>query len=114
MRERVEALGSSGTALVGGFLGLLGWAADAELRARAGSRPGADWSVLYAELPLTVLAGAVVALLAWWLPRRWGVRPSATGYAGRAVLVVVALAGFWLAVEGWYDGLPEPLPDRKP
>ncbi|MFE7466022.1 hypothetical protein ACFU6R_18205 [Streptomyces sp. NPDC057499] len=114
MKERVEALSGIGVALAGGFAGLLGWAADAGLRARAGFAAGPDWHVLYAELPLTVLAGVVVALAAWLLPRRWGVGPSAAGYMGRTALLALALAGFWLVVEGWYAGLPEPLPDRKP
>ncbi|MFD7498138.1 alpha/beta fold hydrolase [Streptomyces sp. NPDC059832] len=114
MRERVEALSGTGVALAGGFVGLLGWAADAELRARAGFEPGPDWSVLYAELPLTVLVGVVAALSAWLLPRRWMIGPSVAGYAGRAALVAVVLAGFWLAVQGWYAGLPESVPDRKP
>ncbi|MEE1773479.1 hypothetical protein PUR34_36275 [Streptomyces sp. JV185] len=114
MRERAEALSGTGVALVGGFVGLLGWAADAELRARAGFEAGPDWSVLYAELPLTVLVGVVAALAAWLLPRRWMVGPSVAGYAGRVALVAVVLAGFWLAVQGWYAGLPEPVPDHKP
>lgn len=114
MRERVEALSGTGVALAGGFVGLLGWAADAELRARAGFEPGPDWGVLYAELPLTVLVGVAAALSAWLLPRRWMIGPSVVGYAGRAALVAVVLAGFWLAVQGWYAGLPESVPDLKP
>lgn len=42
-RERVEALRGVGVALAGGFAGLLGWAADAELRARAGFE-STSWS----------------------------------------------------------------------
>ncbi|MEU6926742.1 MULTISPECIES: hypothetical protein [unclassified Streptomyces] len=114
MRERVEALSGTGVVLAGGSVGLLGWAADAELRARAGFEAGPDWSVLYAELPLTVLIGVVVALAAWLLPRRWMIGPSMAGYVVRAALVAMVLAGFWLAVQGWYAGLPEPAPDRKP
>ncbi|PVC69342.1 hypothetical protein DBP18_20660 [Streptomyces sp. CS081A] len=113
-RERVEALSGTGIALAGGFVGLLGWAADAELRARAGFEAGPDWSVLYAELPLTVLAGLLIALSAWLLPRRWMTGASFTGYTGRAVLVAVALVGFRLIVQDWYMTLPEPVPDRKP
>ncbi|WEH34880.1 hypothetical protein PZB75_16880 [Streptomyces sp. AM 4-1-1] len=120
MRERiealrgVEALSGSGVALVGGFAGLLGWAADAELRARAGYQRGPAWHVLYAELPLTVLAGVAVALTAWLLPRRLRAGRYAAGYAGRVALAAVALTRFWSVVERWYEGLPEPLPDRKP
>lgn len=114
MRERVEALSGTGVALAGGFVGLLGWAADAELRARAGFEAGPDWSVLYAELPLTVLVGVLAALSAWLLPRRWMIRSSVASYAGRVVLVAIVLAGFWLAVQGWYTGLPESMPDHKP
>ncbi|MFH8725742.1 hypothetical protein [Streptomyces termitum] len=114
MRERVEATSGTVTALVGGLVGLLGWYADAELRARAGFAPGPDWSVLYAELPLTVLAGAAAGLLAWLPPRRWVPGPPVAGCAGRAVLAAVVLIGFWLAVQGWYAGLPEPAMDRKP
>ncbi|MFF8611641.1 hypothetical protein [Streptomyces sp. NPDC015350] len=115
MRERIEALSGTGVGLAGGFVGLLGWAADAELRARAGFEAGPDWSVLYAELPLTVLIGVAAALSAWLLPRRWLTGPPpAAGYAGRVVLVAMALTGFWLAAQGWYAGLPEPVPDHKP
>lgn len=114
MRKNVEALSGTGVALAGGFVGLLGWAADAELRARAGFATGPDWSVLYAELPLTVLVGVVAALSAWLLPRRWLIGTSVIGYSGRVALVVMMLAGFWLAVQGWYAGLPEPMPDHKP
>ncbi|MEV8452023.1 hypothetical protein AB0467_35170 [Streptomyces sp. NPDC052095] len=114
MKEHAEALSGTGVALAGGFVGLLGWAGDAGLRARAGFEAGPDWSVLYAELPLTVLLGALAALAAWSLPRRWAAGPSAAGYAGRVALVALVLTGFWLAVEGWYAGLPEPVPDHKP
>ncbi|MFJ9677417.1 hypothetical protein ACIRP2_05075 [Streptomyces sp. NPDC101194] len=114
MRGRVEALSGTGVALAGGFVGLLGWAADAEPRARAGFGAGPDWSVLYAELPLTVLIGVAAALSAWSLPRRWTIGASVAGYAGRVALVAMVLAGFWPAVQGWYAGLPEPVPDHKP
>ncbi|MES9807499.1 MULTISPECIES: hypothetical protein [Streptomyces] len=70
--------------------------------------------MLYAELPLTVLAGLLIALSAWLLPRRWMTGASFTGYTGRAVLVAVALVGFRLIVQDWYMTLPEPVPDRKP
>ncbi|MFD7551769.1 MULTISPECIES: hypothetical protein [unclassified Streptomyces] len=114
MREKAEVLTGSLTALIGAFTGLVAWAAGAEVRARAGSASGPDWSVLYAELPLTVLVGVGCALGAWWLPRAGGLRLSAAGAAGRAVAVLVALGAFWLAAEGWYEGLPAPAPDVKP
>ncbi|MET9706956.1 hypothetical protein ACIQUZ_29090 [Streptomyces griseus] len=114
MRERVEALSGIGMVLVGGFVGLLGWAADAEIRARAGSEVGPNWNVLYAQLPLTVLAGSAVALFAWLLPRRWVLGPDVARYAVRAALVAVVLVGFWSAVQGWYAALPEPAPESKP
>ncbi|MER5618793.1 hypothetical protein [Streptomyces sp. NPDC002215] len=81
---------------------------------RVPSNTGPDWSVLYAELPLTVLVEVVAALSAWLLPRRWMIGPPVVGCAGRVTLVAVVLAGFWLAVQGWYAGLPESVPDHKP
>lgn len=114
IREQGEALTGLLFALVGGFTGLVAWAAQAEVRARAGSVGGPDWSVLYAELPLTVLVGAGCALAAWWVPRMGGLRLSGAGAAGRAVLVLTMLAAFWLIADGWYTGLPAQVPDVKP
>ncbi|MCM2392141.1 hypothetical protein [Streptomyces albipurpureus] len=114
IRERAEALTGLLVALLGGFIGLAAWAAQAEVRARAGFESGPNWSVLYAELPLTVLVGAGCALAAWWLPRVGGLRLSGAGAAGRAVLVLTVLTAFWLVADGWYAGLPVQVPDVKP
>ncbi|MFI2212377.1 hypothetical protein [Streptomyces sp. NPDC020141] len=114
MRQSAEAVTGCLVALAGGFAGLFAWAAGAETRARAGFESGPEWSVLHTELPLTVLAGAVCALVVWLAPRLGGLRLSPAGAAVRGTLLVAALVGFWLIAEGWYDGLPAPASERKP
>lgn len=56
-----------------------------------------DLSVIFVELPLVVLFGALLPVLAWWLTRLWVRRPWVA-----VVTAVAALAlGVWGVLEWW-------------
>ncbi|MFF0746343.1 hypothetical protein ACFYVL_38715 [Streptomyces sp. NPDC004111] len=56
-----------------------------------------DLSVLYLDLPLIALGGALVPLLVWMLTSRWTGRPWAAALAGLAALSL----GIWGLLEWW-------------
>ncbi|MFD6339284.1 hypothetical protein [Streptomyces sp. NPDC060131] len=89
----------------GCFLGVLGattaalvWAPRAAFSIDGGFEGHArDLSVLFVDLPLIVLGGALVPLLAWGLTTKWVHRPWAA-----ALVAVAALAlGVWGLTEWW-------------
>ncbi|MDT9699609.1 hypothetical protein [Streptomyces sp. P17] len=64
MGQRTQAAGGCLTTALGAGAGLAVWSVDFRGRFwRFEQAP--DWSVLYAELPLAVLGGAVVGLGVW-------------------------------------------------
>ncbi|MES5819537.1 hypothetical protein [Streptomyces sp. RG80] len=69
MGQRAQATAGCLTAAVGAGVGLAVWSVDVRERFRPFEQ-APDWSVLYAELPLMVLAGVAAALGAWALLRR--------------------------------------------
>ncbi|MFD3523913.1 hypothetical protein [Streptomyces sp. NPDC058653] len=85
-------------AALGAATAPLVWAPRAELSVAGGFEGSArDLSVLYVDLPLIAVGGALIPLLAWALTRRW------TGRPGVAVLVAVAALGLgiWGLLEWW-------------
>ncbi|MFD3483275.1 hypothetical protein [Streptomyces sp. NPDC058665] len=85
-------------AVLGAAAAPLVWAPQAQLSIEGGFEGSArDLSVLYVDLPLIALGGALLPLLAWALTRRWTGRPWV------AVLVAVtALAlGIWGLTQWW-------------
>ena len=76
----------------------LAWAPRATISVNGGFEGHArDLSVLYIDLPLVVLGGALLPPLAWALTRRWTHRPWVATLAS-----VVALAlGLWGLTEWW-------------
>ncbi|WP_037843773.1 hypothetical protein [Streptomyces sp. NRRL F-5126] len=76
----------------------LAWAPRAAISVGGGFEGQArDLSVLFVDLPLVVLGGALVPLLAWALAGRWVRRPWA---APLVALAVLALA-VWGLTEWW-------------
>ncbi|MEU3337423.1 hypothetical protein ACWCQ1_14980 [Streptomyces sp. NPDC002144] len=68
MGQRTQAAAGCLTAALGAGAGLAVWAVDVRARLWRFER-APDWRVLYAELPLAVLAGTAVALGLWALVR---------------------------------------------
>ncbi|MFC9629404.1 hypothetical protein ACFTY8_08930 [Streptomyces mirabilis] len=66
MGQRMQAAGGCLNAVVGAGAGLAVWAVNSRDRFQLFEQ-GPDWSVLYAELPLTVLGGTAAALGLWAL-----------------------------------------------
>jgi hypothetical protein len=62
-----------------------------------------DWSVLFVDLPLIVLGGALVPLLAWALANRWVHRPWVAVLVASATLAIAV----WGLTEWW-------TPSRQP
>ncbi|MGW0912880.1 hypothetical protein ACWD1Z_14200 [Streptomyces sp. NPDC002784] len=73
MGQRTQAAGGCLTAALGAGAGFAVWSAGAQGRFQRFEQ-APDWSVLYAELPLAVLAGTAAALGVWALVRR--LRPT--------------------------------------
>ncbi|MFD5627037.1 hypothetical protein [Streptomyces sp. NPDC127072] len=69
MGQRMQAAGGCLVAVVGAGAGLGAWAVGARGRFRRFEQ-APDWSVIYAELPLTVLGGVAVSLGLWAVGRR--------------------------------------------
>lgn len=82
------------------------WAPQAAVSIDGGFEGHArDLSVLFIDLPLIVLGGALVPLCTWALATRWGQRPW--------VAVLVALASLAFAVWGlteWWTPRKQPNP----
>ncbi|MEU9794675.1 hypothetical protein AB0E27_29420 [Streptomyces sparsogenes] len=74
------------------------WAPQASISIDGGFEGHArDLSVLYIDLPLIVLGGALVPLLTWTLTTRWVHRPWAAALAAMAALAL----GVWGLTEWW-------------
>ncbi|MET9380998.1 hypothetical protein ABZY09_07865 [Streptomyces sp. NPDC002928] len=76
MGQRAQAAGGCLTMTVGAGAGLAVWSVGFRGRFQRFEQ-GPDWSVLYAELPLTVLGGIAVSLGLWALVERVRSRRSA-------------------------------------
>lgn len=86
-------LAALGTATAG-----LAWAPKAKINITGGFENHArDLSVLYIDLPLVLLGGALVPVLTWTLTARWVHRPWVAGLAAVAALAL----GVWGLVEWW-------------
>ncbi|MDQ0933539.1 hypothetical protein QFZ49_003479 [Streptomyces turgidiscabies] len=83
MGQRAQAAAGCLTVVLGAGVGLVVWAARAQDRIRRFEQ-GPDWSVLYAELPLLVLAGTAGGLGVWAVLRGFGSRRRSRLKARRA------------------------------
>ncbi|WP_411112484.1 hypothetical protein [Streptomyces sp. 029-5] len=85
-------------AVLGATTAALVWAPRAAFSIDGGFEGHArDLSVLFVDLPLIALGGALVPLLAWGLTTKWVHRPWAA-----ALVAVAALAlGVWGLTEWW-------------
>ncbi|GGJ91904.1 hypothetical protein GCM10011583_24240 [Streptomyces camponoticapitis] len=85
-------------AVLGAATAPLVWAPRARLSIGGGFEGNArDLSVLYVDLPLIALGGALTPLLAWALTRRWSGRPWVAVLVGVAALAL----GIWGLTEWW-------------
>ncbi|MFG2603182.1 hypothetical protein ACGFT2_06495 [Streptomyces sp. NPDC048514] len=90
LADELEGLGAVTAALV--------WAPRAAFSIDGGFEAHArDLSVIFVDLPLVVLGGALVPLLAWALTTRWTGRPWV---AALAAVTAFAL-GIWGLLEWW-------------
>ncbi|MFD6423791.1 hypothetical protein [Streptomyces sp. NPDC060198] len=95
-----QAKGGLGCLLagLGAAVAPLAWAPKAAISVDGGLEGHArDLSVLYVDLPLIVLGGALVPALAWALTRRWTHRPWAPALVAVAALAlgVAGLLEWW-------------------
>ncbi|MEU9353246.1 hypothetical protein AB0D65_20135 [Streptomyces griseoloalbus] len=102
MRE--ERLGCAGILLaaVGAIAAVLAWAPRARVSVDGGFEGmHRDVSVLYVDLPLIAVGGALVPLAAWLLTLRTLGRPwlAAAIAAGTLTLGIWALLGWWTPYE---------------
>ncbi|MFG2876415.1 hypothetical protein ACGFYU_15735 [Streptomyces sp. NPDC048337] len=109
MTERTTQAGPARTgrllAALGATTGALVWAPRAAFSIDGGFEGHArDLSVVFVDLPLILLGGALLPFLAWKLTTRWVHRPWAPVLAA---LLVLAL-GLWGLTEWWN---PRQLPD---
>ncbi|WP_395572963.1 hypothetical protein [Streptomyces sp. BK79] len=90
--------GSLAAGLVGGPAALLAWAPHARVRVTGGfEQQHRDLSVLYVDLPLVALGGALVPAAAWALGLRLLGRPWAAALVAVAALGV----GVWGLTSWW-------------
>ncbi|MFE7123834.1 hypothetical protein [Streptomyces sp. NPDC057617] len=83
---------------LGAATAALAWAPRAAVSVDGGFEGHArDLSVLYVDLPLVLLGGALVPLLVWALITRWVGRPWVAVLAAVAALAV----GVWGLLEWW-------------
>ncbi|KAK1179061.1 hypothetical protein B7755_013475 [Streptomyces sp. NBS 14/10] len=97
---RPKASGAAGCLLagLGATTAPLVWAPRAAISIDGGFEGHArDLSVLYIDLPLIVLGGALVPLFAWTLTTRWVRRPWVAALAAVAALAL----GVWGLTEWW-------------
>ncbi|MCK1820755.1 hypothetical protein MTQ10_14315 [Streptomyces sp. XM83C] len=104
-RTNPRAEGCAGCLLagLGATAAPLAWAPHAAISIDGGLEGHArDLSVLFVDLPLVVLGGALVPLLTWALATRWVHRPWLA-----ALLSLAALAlAVWGLTEWWTPGVP--------
>ncbi|MGW2562049.1 hypothetical protein ACWCXB_22905 [Streptomyces sp. NPDC001514] len=89
-------------AAVGAATAVLTWAPLARISITGGFEgQHRDLSVLYGDLPLIALGGALVPLAAWALTRRWLGRPwiAALAAVGALGLAVWGLTAWWTPYE---------------
>ncbi|MPY65045.1 hypothetical protein [Streptomyces spongiae] len=83
---------------LGAATAALAWAPRAAISVDGGFEGHArDLSVLFVDLPLVLLGGALVPLLAWALTTRWVGRPWVAVVAAVAALAL----GVWGLLEWW-------------
>ncbi|WP_407566213.1 hypothetical protein [Streptomyces sp. 184] len=100
---RSVGLGGCLLALVGAAVAPLAWAPRAAVSVRGGFEGHArDLRVLYVDLPLVVLGGALLPLGVWALGLRWVRRPWVVALAAVAVLGL----GVWGLTEWWSPRRP--------
>ncbi|MGW0085501.1 hypothetical protein [Streptomyces sp. NPDC003393] len=90
-------------AAVGAATAVLAWAPLARVSIEGGFEgQRRDLSVLYVDLPLIAVGGALLPLATWLLTSRWVTRPWIAALATAAALA----AGVWGLTLGWqpYEG----------
>lgn len=95
-----RAVSSAGCllAVFGAATAALSWAPRAAISVEGGFEGHArDLSVLYVDLPLILLGGALLPLLVWAPVIRWSGRPWVAALSGVAVLAL----GVWGFLEWW-------------
>ncbi|MET8137333.1 MULTISPECIES: hypothetical protein [unclassified Streptomyces] len=100
MSTTSKSTGGAGRLLagLGAVTAVLVWAPRAAFSIDGGFEGHArNLRVVYLDLPLIVLGGALVPLLAWSLTKRWTGRPWVSVLAALATLVL----GIWGLMEWW-------------
>jgi hypothetical protein len=95
-----KTAGAAGYFLVGlgAATGALVWAPRAAFSIDGGFEGHArDLGVLFIDLPLIMLGGALVPLSAWGLTMRWAHRPWLAAFTAAAALIL----GTWGLIEWW-------------
>ncbi|WP_128378296.1 hypothetical protein [Streptomyces cavernae] len=88
---------------LGAATAALAWAPRAAISVNGGFEGHSrDLSVLFVDLPLVLLGGALVPLLAWALTTRWSDRPWVAVLAAVAALAL----GVWGLLEWWTPRQP--------
>ncbi|MFE0640552.1 hypothetical protein ACFW2Y_02825 [Streptomyces sp. NPDC058877] len=98
MKEEIKGLAGFLVAALGAAAVLLAWAPLARVNVEGGfDGRHQDLSVLYVDLPLVAVGGALVPLAFWMLTMRWFHRPW---LAALAAVTGVAL-GIWGLMSWW-------------
>ncbi|MDX2849170.1 hypothetical protein [Actinacidiphila glaucinigra] len=98
MREAAEGRTGLLLAVLGSVSALQAWAPRARVNVEGGFEgQRRDLSVLYVDLPLVAVDGALVPLAFWLLTLRGSRRPGLAAL----VAVVVAALGIWALISGW-------------
>ncbi|WP_351237284.1 hypothetical protein [Streptomyces sp. NPDC002133] len=98
MSEGTKGCGGILVAALGTTFALLAWAPMARISIDGGfEQQHRDLSVLYIDLPVIAVGGALVPLAAWLLTLQWLQRPWVAALAAMAVLVL----GVWGLTSWW-------------
>ncbi|MEU1539473.1 hypothetical protein ABZ461_15385 [Actinacidiphila glaucinigra] len=98
MREATKGLTGLLLVVLGSASALLAWAPRARVNVEGGFEgQRRDLSVLYVDLPLVAVGGALVPLAFWLLTLRGSRRPGLAAL----VAVVVAALGIWALISWW-------------
>ncbi|MCH0565266.1 MULTISPECIES: hypothetical protein [unclassified Streptomyces] len=98
MKEEIKGLAGFLVAGLGAAAALLAWAPLARVNVEGGFEGiHRDLGVLYVDLPLVAVGGALVPLACWLLTLRWSRRPWLAALAA----VAAAALGIWGLTSWW-------------